>query len=708
MSSSLLAIQGGKIKLTPAPGWSWQGFDGEIELEAGHAAIKVKGKPVVIQNDFPQTKTLGKSYTTPIHTTAGQIQTIQLLADNSTLTTKVLSGSACVTEKTTGTFQAIVSPPAFTPDGKPDLVIFKNGTWEVVECGQAIMKIGATTPPSSSLPAQAKASEASTTDNTATSTHQIEPNQGKTTSPNSQKESVEQNNEETTTDENKIEHIIILVAGTVDPINIEADDKIRANLSYWKEGTFYQDIKELAEKPHCHLFDQHGWSGDNTAINRKVAGTYLADRLCGSEGEKAYYPGFKNKTVHFHLIGHSHGGNLINELTQRIAEDNNWPATWQIKTIVYLSTPFFQKIHQVNTTKFHNNCKIINVINQYDLTQRTIANFSLFQLPGLKPILDENKGIFTKITTFDFSLEKKKGSYKYFHSLYNKSLQFLNELEQLITNLKSIVTKLNKEVKYQVAPGLEGKVSDKRKIMSDDLKKRCYDELNPIQDSLKQMIENMQKRMTQVQNQNIIYIEGYSKGYSIGMVIKDIFRPGVKPLSDLLRVDQVTLKGKLPNLLHDMVIEIVDKYDNTSYLPKQESLTGYEIRHIDITKKADKYYEKKSKEFYEFITYLEKAETKYADSQSQKDLLDIIFTLIAQFEPIQSFLKNETLSLTLLRNYQTILNNRHFGSLIVENDKGKPKMGSLKYLMIDAHNLSCRQLYAEVKELLEKSISETT
>ena len=109
------------------------------------------------------------------------------------------------------------------------------------------------------------------------------------------------------------------------------------------------------------------------------------------------YPGWKKEEVHLHLIGHSHGGNVINQFTELIASKEmiakstilkprkitEFPKLWKVKSITYLSTPFFQKKHQLNHSKLHQQCKIINVYNEYDLTQQLIADFSLVNLEGL-------------------------------------------------------------------------------------------------------------------------------------------------------------------------------------------------------------------------------------------------------------------------------------------------------------------------------------
>lgn len=146
--SIFLAVKGGKINLEPNPDWAWQGFDGEIPLDATQSLLSVKGKPVVINTDFPQNQNVGKNYTTPIHSQPGTVQSVQLFVDSSTLSTHIFSEEAGVTEKTRGQFQATVSQPALTAKGEPDLILVKTGQWSVAECGQEIMVVEATAPQS--------------------------------------------------------------------------------------------------------------------------------------------------------------------------------------------------------------------------------------------------------------------------------------------------------------------------------------------------------------------------------------------------------------------------------------------------------------------------------------------------------------------------------------------------------------------------------
>jgi hypothetical protein len=171
--------------------------------------------------------------------------------------------------------------------------------------------------------------------------------------------------------------VVMFVAGTTDPINTEGL-KHQANTKYWQgsPANFWADIKELKlQYLNLHIEGNlFSWSGQNNTEERNAA----ADRLLDLLGR--VYTGFKRKEVHLHLIGHSHGGNVINQFTNLIETDKRFPALWKVKSITYLSTPFFRKKHQLNHAKLHKSCQLINVRNQYDLTQQLIADFSLVNL----------------------------------------------------------------------------------------------------------------------------------------------------------------------------------------------------------------------------------------------------------------------------------------------------------------------------------------
>ncbi len=179
--------------------------------------------------------------------------------------------------------------------------------------------------------------------------------------------------------------IVVFVPGTTDPINTSGLKHQALNSSYFHDELLGKVGELKRQFLDLHILKEHlSWSGDNNTDERIKAADRLLDLLL------RYYPGYDKNNVHFHLIGHSHGGNVINQFTELIATDKRFPEKWKIKSITYLSTPFFKEKHQLNHVKLHKYCKIINVYNEYDITQRFVADFSLVNLEYVLASLDSD------------------------------------------------------------------------------------------------------------------------------------------------------------------------------------------------------------------------------------------------------------------------------------------------------------------------------
>jgi hypothetical protein len=160
--------------------------------------------------------------------------------------------------------------------------------------------------------------------------------------------------------------ILVFVPGTTDPVNSTAAQHA-ANAGYWqgKDDHMIARVKQLkSEYKDLHIMhEEFSWSGDNAKAEREKAGNALRELLYARRKNKdhgdALYKGWINKPVSIHLIGHSHGGNVINEFTKAIKAQGDFPKLWKIKSITYLSTPFFTTMHQADTSHFHPNCRII-------------------------------------------------------------------------------------------------------------------------------------------------------------------------------------------------------------------------------------------------------------------------------------------------------------------------------------------------------------
>lgn len=548
--------------------------------------------------------------------------------------------------------------------------------------------------------------------------------------------------------------IIILVGGTVDPLNISVDKKSNSyrdsakaqkldNNHYWEFDEHFKKILETEFKEkyyNLHFFKYLGWSGDNSKAVREETGTSLAQRLCGSGGKSPYYPKFLTWDVSFHLIGHSHGGNVIHEFTKQIAKDEKWPDKWKIKSITYLSTPFFKNIHKPDTAKFHDDCKIISVYNKYDLTQRVIADFTLYQLSG---VVEEFKNQdmanqLDKILEFDHTVLQPLISPPRltrdgwipkldWHLSIDEGNRIYRECEKLFKNIKNLlnmgiltIIKLNK-IKIQ---------SNKSKtIVSDSLKNILTKKAENIIKGLDKTIQAFETR----RKKNVYPRMGVLEDLDIGeyMVI----------LNQLIEINANTLDGPIPELLYELLNSIMSDFDDTenncSHLYNDKFKNS--IISIDVTE-VDEYHNKRDSQFSTFINNLKNSERRFSSNKSHFNLLDLAFNLIAELAIVHknlsklgttvnwlgifleswdkidillglentAFEDELTTFHTTLKNYHKILTDRDAGGIVVQEDTSQPKMGDIDYLSRISHSISRNQLFSapKGKKLVKKLINE--
>jgi hypothetical protein len=562
------------------------------------------------------------------------------------------------------------------------------------------------------------------------------------------------------------QNIIVLVAGTTDPVCLTANTAIRANTydsanNYWADNPeLIKALNELCKKyEHLALFDAHGWSGDNTKENRQIAGAYLADRLCGSNGEKAYYSGYRHKKVLFHLIGHSHGGNVLNEFTKRAAQADEWPSTWKINSVTYLSTPFFKSQHQVNTQTFSPECKVINVINDFDLTQRVIADFSMHDLvsacsivnaqtPALNAALNEltektfKEGIAKVMAVFAnvqlLSAVFNSASYKLTDKdgllVYADTLKTLSLTKTIVSELKNITDKLSTSLYYPSDEVVRRKVpQSSRYFISGALHKR----INNMLDALISDIEEISSAVSTRLQKN---------DFSVTPLLGDIC-PALNRVIDFFSLDIKNTKGPFFDLLYGILNNQIEVFDNTTTTPKNQllQLASSQLITLNLSKKDPYQQAGNIDNFDRFIQHLEQAEVSYENNPSQKNLLKILITLIAPQTELQtsllkvkkgikqldSALGKRTFSFkrfivnlgtlrgditpirkvavrlqTLLKNYDALF--ASFNVNLMNEDMKKttqdiisPPVGSLAHFAMVSHSVSRQTLYDEVlKELI--------
>ncbi|MCE3075690.1 hypothetical protein [Chryseobacterium gwangjuense] len=520
----------------------------------------------------------------------------------------------------------------------------------------------------------------------------------------------------------RIYDVVMFVAGTTDPGNTEGK-KHQANTDYWKYfdektkketdkslNNLWHNIKEL--KPQ--FLDLHiegeffSWSGDNDTKERTKASERLLDLLL------RVYPGWKNQEVHFHLIGHSHGGNVINQFTELIAnkemiaksnilkprKTSEFPQSWKVKSITYLSTPFFQKKHQLNHAKLHEGCKIINVHNAYDLTQQLIADFSLTNLEGLLKSFQVDKfaaGIKTVKSVDTDAITKYLKSFVW-QDFKNKAVAAWKEMSKAFLGFNMITAEFIKYI-------------NSLKIENSNLQKE--------KESFVSLLNNL-LRWTYDVHKNYNATNGnYDK---ITWVKNMNLTQGLKVLNILCDIKSSPKDSYLLSLLAGIFGEnkgITDSIDETSWTPKKQT-KSLPIIDVPIYDKDPYNSRNKKREFDAFLKGAQNAvQTRYLE-----DLLMRLFSQFikpSEFKKIIKYINEAEYIITgdlddqlkilrgNLERYDSFITKYHAGLVTEQDEKTMTSMferpGSLPYLAMASHSLSHTQFWEKAEEGLKSAFS---
>lgn len=488
----------------------------------------------------------------------------------------------------------------------------------------------------------------------------------------------------------RIIDIVMLVAGTTDPVNTSSK-KHHANSTYWKDHQIFLDKLDKLRLRYLDVNVEHeffSWTGKNNTQDRIAA----ADRLLNLF--MRVYKYWKNQEVHLHLIGHSHGGNVINQFTELISTDTKFPESWKVKSITYLSTPFFQKKHQLNHSKLHKQCKIINVYNEYDLTQRFIADFTLVNLEIL--VKKFNKG------NFDAALAKiKQTNFKVFDELNNTFGGIdngSNMWTQTVILLQGVRMLIEAIINY---------IQD---IKTEKLKKE--------QDQFIGLLTRI-KNWSSLAEASFI---SRKKDYKRSTFFSDLHLLTIlKLINELFAIKTGVTDSYLLNMLGALFKEntgITESIELNSWSPEKQT-KGLSIIPVNVTQ-YDIYNNRKRKSnFNNFVSGIQASLVK-------KDLPDVLMRLFSQFieadkikeirEKISkleyvisgdSDTQLKILRNVNLKNYEDLIR-KYNANLVVASDKTKDIMiqpGSIPYLATVSHSLSHTQLFPEIEDGLKNAFS---
>jgi len=440
-------------------------------------------------------------------------------------------------------------------------------------------------------------------------------------------------------------HILILVPGTTDPVNISEDSSGTATKDYWDQP-FLDGMRDLvsAHPRITKYWTDFSWTGDNQKEARVKAGKDLNSLV------KMFT--FNERTsdtpVSIHLIGHSHGGNVINEFSQIAGSDPDIPEHVKIRSIVYLSTPFFTNQAQLNTDILHPKCKIINVWNKYDLTQSFVANFSMHQMPAListfkaddklkKAFKKLNETPYVKMAAAALFISKELGK----PSLVNPVTYVTAPIKNYVSNSagKILYTDiLNVFINLKNILALIVKDFDKlntnhpKFITAEILKSINAGILKDLQNKLTGSIEGLQKRIT-LNSEFTIDTLANDITYGIGDFVNSLneFIEFLPTNSD----NSNGLRSEFSNLIGKILLNQIQTFDDTTWEIKPQLKNLFPVKNIEVTQ-LDKYDKcEESKNYDAFLAHMEKLEDKYVacDQKSAEGSAiraDIIFSLLAQ------------------------------------------------------------------------------
>lgn len=499
--------------------------------------------------------------------------------------------------------------------------------------------------------------------------------------------------------------IIEFVAGTTDPINT-AGLKHQSNKEYWrgKKDNFWKQVKEFKNQFNdLHIEDSFfSWSGDNNTEERAKAAERLRDLLL------RVYKNWKKREIHLHLIGHSHGGNVINEFTNIIAEKDKFPESWKIKSITYLSTPFFKKQHQLNHTKLHKECKIINVYNEYDITQRFVADFTLKNLDGIILHFDQEgcKKALDKINKTKFEKYEELGPFAVVNN-HTEGPTIWKETINLLGGVENLFKSLEKSMSFIGNPQLVSK--EKAEFLS------ILNDIKVWAKKQKGVFEKNKK------NRN--------GGYGRSEFFEDInLLKVLKLLNRIFKITDSEKNSYLLNLFDKVLNEensgFIDKIDDTSWTPKNQLNNTIELVDIDITDK-DLYYSRGKKvNFDKFASGIEKV-LKRNDENSLKEVLVRLISQFITAEDVQAVIdklwwfefivwgKTDT-QLKLLSKHLKVykkLIKKYNANLVATKDASNDDIinqpGSVPYLAKTSHSLSYTKLFDDANHNVKKALSDS-
>ena len=502
--------------------------------------------------------------------------------------------------------------------------------------------------------------------------------------------------------------VIFFVPGTQDPLNLNRLAH-QADREYWEHNeayyrNFLQEVHGL--KPQFHdLHIQHeyfSWTGDNNPQSRVNAAARMEELLL------RFYPNWTELPVSLHLIGHSHGGNVINEFTKRIAaRGSDFPRPWKVKTVVYLSTPFFGRLHQLDHGGLDPDCQVINVRNRYDLTQRVIADYSLRQMPFMMEeivaenrLYNEGKAQIDGVDTAAFGhMRDLRFSNAEARRVRDALVDMMGGVRKLLNGIHQIVGRLRREFPDFMPQSVASR----------------------LRSTLTDLFRWAGRARTRLQNR---------RGWiTRGELVGDLDLAGAAAvLLPLLRYRPATFQSPLLETLAELLLGRIDTFDDTTTTPAPQLGGRFNLTHIEV-ERHDPYARHRRRDAFErFARGVEGVQSRYARQQSPALMRETLVRLLSQLAPegmargLQVAADVLDASLLFLsgaadRNVQALRDSlagyavhieRFREGLEVPGYEAEPypeRPGTMGYFAVESHSVSRAELYDEVREALTASFS---
>ncbi len=127
-----------------------------------------------------------------------------------------------------------------------------------------------------------------------------------------------------------------------------------------------ESIKEVNDKSEVEKFEFESTDEKGRKDEAKKLKSKIDSKIAG----------WKKYTSAIHFIGLGQGGNVINECTHLLADDETFKTEkWAVKSVVYVATPLYKNVHTLNKAALKGKGKVLSYGNQYDLTQAALEYF---------------------------------------------------------------------------------------------------------------------------------------------------------------------------------------------------------------------------------------------------------------------------------------------------------------------------------------------